>query len=260
MDKIKNTDLSGDGFQRSGQILALDFDGVVADSIRECLVVAYNAFHEKSLIRNLEDMNERTAGEARRIRNYIRHSEDYLYIFLALQDGVRIEDQDEFDTFSQSRESRRRGYREAFYQYRTDLLQRDRPQWLALNPLFPGMSEFLKTYEELHQLYIVSTKKKEFIWEILQEAGIRFLPDHIRSATAEVSKNDILNEIVSESGKEAASLHFIDDQVDMLRHAQTVGVHCYHAGWGYCSEEQKALARQLHIPVLALDEFYTRFS
>ena len=32
------------------KIVALDFDGVICDSIDECLLVSYNAFQEKSEI------------------------------------------------------------------------------------------------------------------------------------------------------------------------------------------------------------------
>ena len=93
-------------FDREEHILALDFDGVIGDSIAECLVVGHNAFVRFSgagqIIQSFDELDRGQATEARRLRNYIRSGEDYVFIFLALSKGIQIQTQEAFDAFKSS--------------------------------------------------------------------------------------------------------------------------------------------------------------
>jgi len=75
--------------------LALDFDGVIVDSIQECLVVGYNAFIEYtgkgSKILDLSSLDHDDMAKCHRLRNFIRSGEDYVYIQLAISEGVDIQ-------------------------------------------------------------------------------------------------------------------------------------------------------------------------
>ena len=71
-------------FNLESDFLALDFDGVIADSIGECLVIGHNAYvkftQAGQQICRLEELNKTHKDECRRLRNFIRSGEDYVYI------------------------------------------------------------------------------------------------------------------------------------------------------------------------------------
>ena len=87
-------------FDSHQQILALDFDGVIADSIYECLFSGYNAYAgltSRPQVHSLNEISAENVREAKRLRNFIRSGEDYVFIFLALSKGVQIQTQDAFE-------------------------------------------------------------------------------------------------------------------------------------------------------------------
>ena len=54
---------------------------------------------------------------------------------------------------------------------------------------------------------------------------------------------------------------FIDDQLNYLEESKELGVQVFLAGWGYCTEEQKGIARKQDITVIEKEtEFYSTFS
>ena len=75
-------------------LLALDFDGVIADSIGECLVIGYNAFSsfsgKKKRIRLLNELDDSLVTQARQLRNFIHDGADYVFIYLILDQDVSI--------------------------------------------------------------------------------------------------------------------------------------------------------------------------
>jgi len=131
-----------------GDVLALDFDGVIADSLEECLVVGFNAFsqyrqQDRRLFR-LDEMDFQMSEEAKRIRKYIRTGEDYVFIFLALHREITIDDQNKFDAFKEQNHLLQPEFRELFYQQREVFSTELSDKWIALNPLYPDMENFLK--------------------------------------------------------------------------------------------------------------------
>jgi phosphoglycolate phosphatase-like HAD superfamily hydrolase len=254
---MKNSDLQT-------AVLALDFDGVVVDSIRECLVVAANAlvvFQERSdRISQLDELGADLAREARRIRNFIRHGQDYVSILYALQQKVNIQNQQDFDTFLEANKSLNAQFRRLFYEERSRFLREQPEQWLALNPLYRGMSDFLKAWQNQREhFFIITTKLRENVLAITEPARIAILPEQIFSADDRLSKTEIIRNLLRQLQIEPEQFHFIDDQVDTLIRAQVTGVNLYLAEWGYNNADQVQLARDRDLKVLSLKNFYDLF-
>jgi hypothetical protein len=68
------------------QLLAMDFDGVIADSISECAVAGYNGYEaycgNNIEIKTPEEINIDQLNKFRTMRPYIRSGEDYIYFKL----------------------------------------------------------------------------------------------------------------------------------------------------------------------------------
>ena len=76
------------------QLLAMDFDGVIADSIMECAVVGYKAYSayrgNEIPINSPDKINPRQLNLFISTRPFIRSGEDYVYLFQAISDGFNI--------------------------------------------------------------------------------------------------------------------------------------------------------------------------
>ena len=243
--------------------LALDFDGVIANSISECLVVGHNAFArysgKKNLVEELNELDPNRVEESRRLRNFIRYGEDYVYINLALEDGAKIRNQKEFDDFTRQYESLRPEFVRLFYDERTRLSTEQKELWVRLNPLYEGMTDFLIDFPK-DRLYVITTKRIAFVELILQANGVLLKEENLFHANVNHSKREIIRDILKRDAIPARDFHFVDDQVDTLLKVRDLGIVCYLAEWGYNNAEQIRRAKEEGIQVLNLPEFYELFS
>ena len=81
--------------------LLWDFDGVICDSLDECLLTSYNAFlrnkkRKRGLIRNLDDIPESIRDFYYRTRQYVRRPGEYLIIYEGLEAEERLNDYVQF--------------------------------------------------------------------------------------------------------------------------------------------------------------------
>ena len=251
-------------FSQKKDYLALDFDGVIADSIKECFVVAHNAFVEFSgdglRVDFFDDLDEEKVAKMRHIRNFIRSGEDYVYINLAIEKNAIVQNQKDFDSFTEQYKDLRATFFDEFYRERETFSQEKPRLWAELNPLYPGIRPFLATYKQAERLFIISTKKAEFVDKTLTANDIHFDTDRIFYATAQRSKRTIIEELLDQHRIRPDQFHFIDDQIDTLLTVAETGVSCYLALWGYNNEGQIETARKRGIPILELQDFLEIFS
>lgn len=243
-------------------LLALDYDGVIGDSISECLLVGFNAFalyNATKPISILEEMGEPRYVTARAIRNFIRSGEDYVYIYLALKLNAPISNQEDFDRFTAHYSSLRQPFLDLFYGERERMFDQERERWIAFNPLYPGMARWLQERSASENLYIISTKKAFFISQILLAHGIEWSPERLYHATAQNPKREIIQALINHHKIRSDRLYFIDDQVDTLLRTVDLGIRCFLAEWGYNNPEQLERARRASLPILSLPGFFRLF-
>lgn len=245
------------------RFLALDFDGVLVDSIQECLVVGNNAYAAYSgkgaKILSVDELSHAMLQKSRHLRNYIRSGEDYVYIFHALHKKIELKDQIDFDAFLMANTELRTVFFNLFYLERQSLLIRERRLWLNLNPIYPGIPMLLYAYAKQDRLAIVSTKKSSYIIEILQHNGIEVAPKWIFHAHEEYSKRDIISDLLQQKKLAPCEIHFIDDQVSNLLAVQPLGVECFLAAWGYNDDKQRQTAARQKLPILTFQEFLQNY-
>ncbi len=230
-------------------IVVLDFDGVICDSVDECFASSALAYYGLQQRRAPStDESQRRAGFAR-LRPFIRTGEDYLLIHELLEEGAEVRDQRRFDEMkSRQGPDKMARYRELFYKARVQLLERDRDAWMSMNRIYPHARAALQSAAGA-PLAILSTKRPEFIQEILGHAGLSVPADRILHSGDE-PKLPIVERLRAEGGYDGGV--FVDDQVDHLRDNHFPRVHVYLASWGYVADA--GIARDLGIPVLAASE------
>ena len=242
------------------QYLALDFDGVIADSILECLVTAQNAYAAFQEINqfhtDLSHFSETEIEDFRASRVFIRRGEDYVFLRLAADQNHPIGSQAEFDAFLETHASKQDSFRVLFYGMRESLQKNNPTGWLALSPIYSEMELFLKQVKDHDSIYIVTTKDLHSVQLILNSRGIQLPVEHLFQATKSYRTPDILKEILNLENLEPQELHFIDDHpatvAEVVDHTE---VPAYCAAWGYNTSAQLSTLKTRSLQVLNLEQF-----
>jgi phosphoglycolate phosphatase-like HAD superfamily hydrolase len=221
--------------KKDNSLLCLDFDGVICDSINECLVSSWISYYknikEYYPIQVTADMRILFS----RLRPFIRSGPDYVLIQKLIDMGCEVRNQHEFDRhLEKAGKDTIRYYGEIFYRAREELLRQDRDYWMALNPLYKHMIEPLRLNAENEKLIIVSTKRQDFILEILGFNRIDFSPERVYLADTK-AKIVIVEEVRRASGFMQAV--FIDDQIDHLLPNRNKSIMPALASWGYIKRD-----------------------
>jgi phosphoglycolate phosphatase-like HAD superfamily hydrolase len=251
----------GHHFDPNKDLLALDFDGVIVDSIKECLMNGYNAyarFAGGTPVERYEDLDSGWLAQARRLRNFIRNGEDYVFIAKALALDEKIESQADFDAFLERNRALRSTFVNLMLQQRLDFSAQTPQLWATLNPLYSGMMNFLNYYPAKQNLFIITTKKLIFVEKILTAHQLNLTRANVMD-TSGAGKRQLIERILQERGTSPLNFYFVDDQIDTLIKIQPAGVQLFLAAWGYNNEKQAKIAGDHAIPVISLEMFYERF-
>jgi len=181
------------------RIHALDFDGVLCDSVIETAITAWR------LSQNIwNDMPKREVApemidDFREVRPFLKTGYEAILIIRLLYLGVSVkricsdynaEIQKIIEKENLDIEVLKKLFGEARDQWIDDSLE----EWVAMNPLFDGVVEFLNALEK-ENLYIVTTKQERFVKYILDANGIELEDDKIWGLDRGMSKADILFDI-----------------------------------------------------------------
>lgn len=237
----------------ANRFLFLDFDGVICNSVLECLYSATIAYYSKYLKAQITSLPLSFKEIFIRYRPFIRTGEDYVVLMELVDKGVEIHSQEDFDRELQSNLAERLSlFRDLFYQTRQELIAHDFIYWMRLNPLYTGMKEPLLEVSQDPTVYILSTKVTDLIHKILLYHGIDWPEDRILYSHT-ISKKDVIGAVLESKGVPEATL--LDDQLDNLRVAMEDNrISPFLAGWGYVKPEW---LEQSAIPVLHIRDFKT---
>jgi hypothetical protein len=232
-------------------LLVLDFDGVICDSIDECFVSSWIAYH--TLYRNDPPPHIPVSlrNDFARLRPFIRSGEDYLLIQEILHSEGYVSDQAAFDALLHGAgPEKMTKFKELFALARSQLLAKDRSFWLSLNRIYSHMLTAFAHMPREAPVSILSTKAPEFIAEILEQAQIHVSRERILRSPSD-RKLPIVEKLRSASGHERAI--FIDDQIDYLLGSGFPRIDAYLASWGYVKEEW--LSGKLPVRILTPENF-----
>ena len=163
-------------------ILALDFDGVVCDSMREIMAVATQAYlrlePDASVVRDLAQRGE-DDPRFRAFRQLVplgNRAEDFGIALAALQNSLAIATQEEYDRYRQTFDAHWiQTYHRVFYRCRRELVDASPERWLALHRPIASFLELLKAHASRQTYAIATSKDGASVRRLLDDFGVREL-------------------------------------------------------------------------------------
>ena len=221
--------------RRTGFLLLLDFDGVICDSAMECLVSSWAAYQSIRGGRDESALPACLKQDFLSMRPFIRTGEDFVLVQDLIDRQIIVRSQKEFDRFAAEKTRDEMDlFRKLFYAARTSLMTSNRDYWLDLNVIYHHMIEPLKELCDRDGLRIISTKRPEFIVEILRAKGIPFPRERVYLSPRE-GKLALAARLLDESRLDKACL--VDDQIDHISGNTRQDMDVNLASWGYVKEE-----------------------
>ncbi|MBW4519576.1 MAG: HAD family hydrolase [Scytolyngbya sp. HA4215-MV1] len=250
-------------------VLALDFDGVVCDGLKEYFQTTWKAYCQlwqpidAPLVADL-------APQFYRLRPVIETGWEMPVLLRALVLGFpEPEILQDWGAIShkliQADNLDAPGLSQRVDSVRDQWIATDLPGWLAEHRFYPGVAEQVRRWGTTAlQLFIISTKEGRFIRQLLQQQDIDLASIKILGKEAKRPKAKILQEILSDRGN-LTQIWFVEDRLKTLQAVQQAPgletVKLFLADWGYNTPTEREIARQdSHIQLLSLEQFAGDFA
>jgi phosphoglycolate phosphatase-like HAD superfamily hydrolase len=224
-------------------LLALDFDGVICDTVREGCRSAWQVCREFVPL-NGDAPPPEIAALFVRLRPVVEHGWEFPVLALAILDGIpeaRIWDAFQTECRAQVLEKYRVTPRELaarFDAVRDRTIARSLDDWLADQWLYPGMAERLRAILAAGiATYVVTTKEGRFAHTLLQTHGVVMPIERVWGKERARSKPALLRVLAGLHGVAYRDLWFVEDRLKTLqavaRETDLADVGLYLALWGY---------------------------
>lgn len=230
-------------------LLALDFDGVIWDSVGECYHTALRTWRRLG-------HPEIEAPEAtfRSGRWLVRTGGDFgLILEIASEDPDRDLTgfpKEEFARRAAAEAEVLEAFDRAFYEERDRARSENLDEWLHQQAPYPGfVAEIPALQEEFREIVLCSTKDEASIRELLSTVDLDF---PVLGKGFGTDKRDQVRHLMASRDLPADRILFVDDLLPNLDPVSEVGVRIALAGWGYNTPAVREEARQRGIPVIRL--------
>ncbi len=253
----------------SPSVLALDFDGVICDGLKEYFQSAWRAYCELWQ-RPTDSVPDGVAERFYRLRPVVETGWEMPVVLRAIELGKTDAEilqnwQAIAHQLVESEQLDPKRLAATVDGVRDRWIANDLGSWLAEHRFYPGVIARLKTVlaSPVHAI-IISTKEKRFIQQLLQQQGVDLTNLRIYGKETQQPKFAILRELKAKFGHEA-TFWFVEDRLKTLEGIQQkedlTDVKLFLADWGYntAAERDAAIANPT-IRLISLSEFTQPFA
>ena len=263
--KLKK-ELEGGFFSESanGVVLALDFDGVICDSVRETAVSGWKAAHALWKEDFPEPLpTEEQIAAFRKVRPFLETGYHSILLTRMIKEGIPFAEfqnnlQAHFKRIMEQCGQDKQSLISLFGGIRDAWIQEDMEDWLGHNGIYPGVAESLDCVLQTGcKVLIMTTKQERFVSAQLQHFGVNFPIENIWGLERKRKKEELLAEQLKLN---PSAIHFVEDRLETLLRVESEPflekVQLHYAEWGYGTEENLSVAaNDPHIEVLSLGQF-----
>ncbi|MBK0032575.1 hypothetical protein IBT47_09790 [Erwinia sp. S43] len=237
-------------------LLALDFDGVVVDGIDECLLVAWNVFHDNPADyfnrETLRSIPEKFKDGFKLLRSYVRHDGHFIVPFHG--GGAAPTNSRSFaESYETIPSDIRHEFRQAFVAYR-EAARRSHPAFWA--ELHVPLIDIERLFSVGHEVRIVSGKDTPSICSILRQHGVNLAEAHVFGRMTD--KREVLAQLKKEADDKGQSMTFLDDNIENVVEAKQlgIGINALWANWGCRSPDHQAVALANAVTEVTADSLF----
>lgn len=232
-------------------ILALDFDGVIWDSVDECYEVARRA---------LKAMGEEPPGDFqkqfRQARWMVRTGDEFYPVVKLIEERPDTDfttlDRSEFQQRKAELQERSEIFHREFYAQRQRLRDQEFERWRELQRPYSQVLEALPRLRKAFQdTVIVTTKDEGSVHRLLGSVGVE-LP--VLGKEFSTDKAEQIRHLAAERGVPTDLVVMVDDLVDNLLQVEPTGARLTLANWGYNTPGEQQRARRKGIAVVSPEE------
>lgn len=246
------------------KILALDFDGVIADSQLECFIIGYNSYLKTIKNTNFFDRvkltyanNKHLIGKYKYIYNQYKKIRPFAYdgfshfvLLYSIENGIKLNSGTDYDNLRIKLVRYKHEYEVLFYKTRHALMKKNFENWLKLTSPYKGVISAIKNLQNFFILVIATTKDQLSVSEFLKKYNIKH--KFIAGREISIDKEFQMSVIKKRFNINYRDIWFIDDNIQTLVKLKKKGINCILAEWGYNSQGQKMAAINNRIPILRL--------
>ena len=232
-------------------ILVLDFDGVICNSIHECLITSYNAFYE-TRVNNFSEIPNNVKNYFYKYRFYVRPANEYYLVHKAYQKCLIDFDYKTFCQLKSKYNNEIKLFEKRFFNERV-YLRKNKERWLSLHKMYDHVKDFFRLYKK--KFFIVTTKDKSSVEMLSEYFGLGDFIWDVFSKELSTKKNDLFNILFRNYEKEVKNkqLVYVDDNEWHLGDIQRLDVKLFFANWGYSGKQVQHSFKAIR----TLKEIYT---
>ncbi|HYB42086.1 MAG TPA: HAD family hydrolase [Candidatus Methylomirabilis sp.] len=250
-------------------VLALDFDGVLCDGMREYFEASRRSW--RRVWPDEPPPGPETFAAFRALRPVILSGWEMPLLLRAIAGGRSesavlghwevVRDELVGDSGRPRGSELVEALKRTVDEVRREWIAADRDDWLAHNAPYCGLDELARVVAEPAQAVVVTTKEGEFAREILDHWKISMAGIQGKEAGTHKCENlrALIAEFTAARGRRPA-LWFVEDRLETLQHVTThsdlADVGLFLAAWGYNTAPTREAARaSARVRLLELDHF-----
>jgi hypothetical protein len=246
-------------------VFALDFDGVLCDSACEGAVTAWRAGGRIWSEWREPEPPEEYRVRFVRLRPVVETGYQMPLLMRLIHDNVDdAEIMSGFvalsDRLMQTYGLTRRQLVDLFGQARDEWIAQDSADWLSRHRFYPGVLARFCNALGSYPVFILTTKEERFVRQLLNDGGTMMPRERILGFERNLSKTQMLEQVIAEPSLCGARIHFVEDRVETLfdisERPSLEKVRLYLADWGYNTPAQRERAqRHPRVVIWTLDQF-----
>ena len=232
-------------------VVAFDVDGTIGDTAHECYIQTMKAWPEVGGKTKPSFKVEKQFLEARPL---ITKRDHFFTVMRLIEENPNIDfnkvTQKQMNEAFAKDASKTSHFSEIYIKHREQMVREDPVRWARLNKSFPKIAEFIKRVRRNNEVYLATTKDRKSTIELLARYGIRIAEDHVLAVDFSKDKKEQLKEISRRSGKPLSKIVLVEDAIEQVKAARSIGVKAVLYKRGYSTLGQKKEARKMGVPIV----------
>jgi phosphoglycolate phosphatase-like HAD superfamily hydrolase len=233
-------------------ILALDFDGVIANNLRERTIIAFKAFNALGEKLELNKQNEKKVIEAAFLVQGIR---DLYSLLECIKKNPREKFSEKHLKIFQRKRNRKKNkdFEEEFKRQRK-LLMKNKEYWMSLQFAYSGIKRVIEKLGKKVLIVIVTSKPKRFAVELIKNYGLKIDSKKIFDKGFAEGKATALKKISKIFNIPLKRIVLVDDLLENLIGVKRIGAIPLMAEWGYSRKKDIKKAKLFGIKTVKKPE------